>query len=41
MIARGRELTGRTVYAPLSEGTIAARVMQPVFWDPKGARRDG
>jgi sarcosine oxidase subunit alpha len=41
LIARGRELTGRTVYAPLPEGTIAARVMQPVFWDPKGARRDG
>ncbi len=32
---------GRTVYAPLPEGTIAAVVTSPVFYDPEGARRDG
>ncbi len=32
---------GRTVYAPLPEGTIAATVTAPVFYDPEGARRDG
>jgi sarcosine oxidase, subunit alpha len=41
MVERGRELHGTTVYAPLLEGTIAARVTDPVFYDPEGARRDG
>jgi sarcosine oxidase subunit alpha len=41
MIGRGRELIGRTVFAPLPESTIAAEVVSPVFWDPEGARRDG
>jgi sarcosine oxidase subunit alpha len=41
MIAGGRELTGETVYAPMPEGTIAAVVGAPVFYDPEGSRRDG
>jgi sarcosine oxidase subunit alpha len=41
MIERGRELEGTTVLAPLLEGTVAAVVTSPVFWDPENARRDG
>ncbi|HEX2235312.1 MAG TPA: glycine cleavage T C-terminal barrel domain-containing protein [Actinomycetota bacterium] len=41
LVDGGRELTGRTLYAPLPEGTIAATVTEPVFYDPEGARRDG
>jgi sarcosine oxidase subunit alpha len=41
LLARGRELVGRTVYAPLPEGTIPAAVTEPVFYDREGARRDG
>ena len=38
---RPRDRHGETVYAPLPEGTIAATVTAPVFYDPEGARRDG
>jgi sarcosine oxidase subunit alpha len=41
LVARGRELHGTTLYAPLPQGTIAAEVTSPVFYDPEGARRDG
>jgi sarcosine oxidase subunit alpha len=41
MLERGRERSGATVFAPLLEGTIAAEVTSPVFWDPEGSRRDG
>jgi sarcosine oxidase, subunit alpha len=41
LVDGGRELTGRTLYAPLPEGTIAATVTAPVFYDPQGTRRDG
>jgi sarcosine oxidase subunit alpha len=41
MLERGHERVGETVYAPLPEGTIAAVVTTPVFYDPDGARRDG
>jgi sarcosine oxidase subunit alpha len=41
MLERGRELHGTTVFAPLPEGTIAAEVTAPVFYDPDGVRRDG
>ncbi len=41
MLERGLELHGATVFAPLPEGTIAATVTTPVFYDPDGARRDG
>jgi hypothetical protein len=32
---------GRTVFAPLPEGTITAAVTPPVFYDAEGVRRDG
>ncbi len=41
MVERGDERVGETVYAPMPEGTIAAVVTAPVFYDPEGARRDG
>jgi sarcosine oxidase, subunit alpha len=41
MVELGRERTGQTVFAPLSDGTIAAEIMSPVFVDPEGTRHDG
>ena len=41
MVEGGHERHGETVYAPMPEGTIAAVVTAPVFYDPEGARRDG
>jgi sarcosine oxidase subunit alpha len=41
MIERGRELYGRTLFAPQPEGTIAATVTEPVVYDPENLRRDG
>ena len=41
MLDDGRSLVGRTVVAPLPEGAIAARVVEPVFLDPEGARSRG
>lgn len=41
MLAGGRALKGTTVFAPMPEGTIAAEVTAPIFYDPDGARRDG
>jgi sarcosine oxidase subunit alpha len=41
MVERGRSRRGETVFAPLPDATIAARVVEPVFYDPEGARRDG
>jgi sarcosine oxidase subunit alpha len=41
LVKGGRERHGATVYAPLPGGTIAAEIVEPVFVDPEGARRDG
>ena len=41
MVERGRERHGRTVFAPLSSGTVSAEIVSPVFYDPEGARHDG
>ena len=41
MLAGGHAMHGRTVYAPLPEGTVACTVTSPVPYDPDGARRDG
>jgi sarcosine oxidase subunit alpha len=41
MVEGGHAMHGRTIHAPLPEGTIAAVVTSPVFYDPEGARRDG
>ena len=37
----GRAKTGSTVYLPLEGRTIAARVVEPVFYDKENKRRDG
>jgi sarcosine oxidase subunit alpha len=41
MLAGGQAMHGRTVYAPLPEGTLACTVTSPVPYDPEGERRDG
>jgi sarcosine oxidase subunit alpha len=41
MLKGGQTMHGRTVFAPLPEGTVAAAVTPPVFYDPEGTRRDG
>jgi sarcosine oxidase subunit alpha len=41
MVEGGHQMHGRTVFASLPEGTIAAVVTSPVSYDPEGARRDG
>ena len=41
MLAGGRELHGRTVFAPLPRGTVACTVASPIPYDPDGERRDG
>jgi len=41
MVKGGHAMHGRTVFAPLPEGTIAATVTPPVFYDAEGTRRDG
>jgi sarcosine oxidase subunit alpha len=41
MVERGRERIGQTLVAPLPQLEVAARVVDPVFYDPEGARRDG
>jgi sarcosine oxidase, subunit alpha len=41
MLAGGHEMHGRTVFAPLPEGTLACTVTSPTPYDPDGERRDG
>jgi sarcosine oxidase subunit alpha len=41
MLAGGHEMHGRTVFAPLPEGTLACTVTSPIPYDPDGERRDG
>jgi len=41
MLAGGHAMHGRTIYAPLPEGTVACTVTSPVPYDPDGERRDG
>jgi len=41
LLEGGRERHGETVHAPLEDRTVAARVVEPVFYDPEGTRRDG
>jgi len=41
MLAGGHAMHGRTVYAPLPEGTVACTVTSPMPYDPDGERRDG
>ncbi len=41
LVESGRERIGETVYAPLPDRTIAVEIVDPVLYDPEGARRDG
>lgn len=41
MLRGGHAMHGRVVVAPLPEGSIAATVTIPAFYDHEGARRDG
>lgn len=41
LVARGRELYGRTLFASVPGRTFPVTVTEPVFYDPEGARRDG
>jgi sarcosine oxidase, subunit alpha len=41
LVERGRERSGRTVYAPMPGDTISAEIVPPVFYDLEGARREG
>jgi sarcosine oxidase subunit alpha len=41
MLAGGHAMHGRTVFAPLPEGTVTCTVTSPIPYDPDGERRDG
>ncbi|MGI9335392.1 MAG: glycine cleavage T C-terminal barrel domain-containing protein, partial [Gammaproteobacteria bacterium] len=41
LIKGGHGMTGRTVYVPLQDRVVAARVTSPVFFDPDGERMRG
>ena len=41
LVAGGRARKGETVYVPMPGGAVAVRIVEPVFYDPKGERLDG
>jgi sarcosine oxidase subunit alpha len=41
MLVNGRARIGETVHVPMPNGSIAVRVVKPIFYDPEGARLDG
>lgn len=41
LVRGGRDRLGQVLHAPLRDRTIAATVVEPVLYDPEGARRDG
>jgi sarcosine oxidase subunit alpha len=41
LVRAGRRRLGQTLYAPLENKVAAVRVVDPVFYDKEGARRDG
>ncbi len=42
LVENGRGRKGDTVYVPLEDGkTVAAEIVDPVFYDPEGSRLDG
>ncbi|MBV9858851.1 MAG: sarcosine oxidase subunit alpha family protein [Alphaproteobacteria bacterium] len=41
LVKDGRRRMGQTVFAPLSGRGVAARIVEPVFWDPAGERQNG
>ncbi len=41
MVSGGRARIGDTLHAPMAGGAIAVKVVEPIFFDPRGARLDG
>ena len=41
LLEGGRERHGTTVHAALADRIVTAEVVEPVFYDPEGSRRDG
>ena len=41
LLEGGRALHGTTIHVPLEDRTVSAQVVEPVFYDPEGLRRDG
>ncbi len=41
LVAGGRARRGETVHVPMPGGAVAVRIVEPVFYDPKGERLDG
>ena len=41
LVRGGRDRKGQILYAPLGNRVVAVTVVDPVFYDPSGARRDG
>jgi sarcosine oxidase subunit alpha len=41
LVKGGRGRIGETLHVPMPDGTIAATVVKPVFYDPRGERLDG
>lgn len=41
LVRRGRDRIGETIYAPLEDRVVAVEIVDPVIFDPEGARRDG
>jgi sarcosine oxidase, subunit alpha len=41
LVKGGRARLGETLYVPLDGGVVAVSIVDPVHYDPRGARRDG
>ena len=41
MVKGGQERQGQTLYAPLGSDSVPVTIVEPVFYDREGARRDG
>ena len=41
LVADGRALMGQTLYVPMPEGVISAKVVAPMFYDAEGSRLNG
>jgi sarcosine oxidase subunit alpha len=41
LVAGGHDMMGQTLYIPMPDTTLTAKVSGTVFFDPKGERLDG
>ena len=41
LVKGGRQKIGESVYVPLADGVVRAKITSPVFIDPEGAKIDG